>query len=214
MTGADASRCLEGDRSQASAPVLGIREASYEGCDFAALAFEYSPIAMVVTEHRLIMRANTAFAALFEIPSDQIEGLAMELFYPSHEDSERVAGRAQEPLRSTGYHSDERVMQRASGAHFWCAVTGHSLTPQDPFARIVWCFQDVSRHLNMSELRPRDREVAILVCEGRTAKEIGRLLNLSPRTVEAYLARVKHKLDVRNVVELAARIRPAPSHGG
>jgi DNA-binding CsgD family transcriptional regulator len=124
-----------------------------------------------------------------------------------------VADSAHGKLRATGYHADERMMQRQSGAQFWCAVTGHSLTPNDPYARSVWCFQDLSHQWNVSELRPRDREVAILACEGHTAKEIGRLLDLSPRTVEAYLARIKHKLAVRNVAELASRIRPGSPSG-
>lgn len=183
------------------------------GLDLAAVAFEFSPVATIYTEHRIIKRANRAFAEMFELPADRIEGLAMELFYPSHDDSERVVGNARLSLHATGNHADERTMQRQSGALFWCAVTGHSLTPDDPFARSVWCFQDLSRQWNVSELRPRDREVAILVCEGRTAKEIARVLNLSPRTVEAYLVRIKHKLAVRNVAELVARIRPAPSSG-
>jgi PAS domain S-box-containing protein len=177
--------------------------------ELASLAFEFSPVATIYTEHRIIKRANAAFAEMFELPDDRIEGLMMELFYASREDSERVVGNAQGPLRMTGYYNDERTMQRQSGRLFWCAVTGHSLTPADPFAKIVWCFQDLSRQWNMSGLRPRDREVAILVCEGRTAKEIARLLNLSPRTVEAYLARIKHKLAVRNIAELVSRIRPA-----
>jgi PAS domain S-box-containing protein len=178
--------------------------------DLASRAFECSPVAMIYTERRVIKRANPAFAEMFELPPDGIEGLEMEVFYPSRADSERVVGNAQGPLRATGYHADERTMQRQSGALFWCAVIGHSLTPDDPFAQIVWCFQDLSRQWNMSGLRPRDREVAILACEGRTAKEIARLLSLSPRTVEAYLARIKHKLSVRNIAELVSRIRPAP----
>lgn len=175
--------------------------------ELAWLAFEYSPVATIYTERRIIRRANIAFAEMFELSRDGIEGLAMELFYPSIEDSERIAVNAQELLRATGHHMDERTMQRQSGALFWCAVSGRSLTPDDPLARAVWCFQDLSRQWNVSTLRPRDREVAILVCEGRTAKEIARLLNLSPRTVETYLARIKHKLAVRNVAELVTRIR-------
>lgn len=184
-----------------------------EADHLASLAFEHSPVATIYTERRIIRRANAAFATLFELPLDGIEGLAMDLFYPSQQDSERLAGNALGPLRATGHHADERTMQRQSGALFWCAVTGRSLTPEDPLARSVWCFQDLSRQWNVSELRPRDREVAILVCEGYSAKEIARLLDLSPRTIEAYLARIKHKLAVRNVVELVSRIRPAPPPG-
>lgn len=197
----------------------GSMSAAHEGLsrtrELAWLAFEFAPVATIYTERRIIKRANAAFAEMFELPQDAIEGLSMELFYPSHEDSERVAGHAQGALRATGLHADERTMQRQSGALFWCAVSGRSLTPDDPLAQSIWCFQDLSRQWNVSELRPRDREVAILVCEGRTAKEIARLLDLSPRTVEAYLARIKHKLAVRNVAELVARIRPpAPPANG
>ncbi|HEV2597838.1 PAS and helix-turn-helix domain-containing protein [Sphingopyxis sp.] len=175
----------------------------------SALAFEQSPVATIYTEQRIIRRANAAFAEMFELPRGSIEGLSTELFYPSHDDSERVAGSAYRSLGKTGLHSDERTMQRQSGALFWCAVSGRSLSPDDPFAQCVWCFQDMSLHWNLSELRPRDREVAILICEGRTAKEVARLLDLSPRTVETYLARIKHKLAVRNVAELGMRLRPA-----
>lgn len=174
-----------------------------------SIAFEHSPVATIYTEWRTIRRANAAFADMFELPPGVIEGLSTELFYPSHGDFERVASEAERALRTRGYHADERTMQRQSGALFWCAVSGHTLTPDDPFAKSIWCFQDMSRQWNMSELRPRDREVAILVCEGRTAKEIARLLDLSPRTVETYLARIKHKLEVRNIAELVSRIRPA-----
>lgn len=174
--------------------------------DLAELAFELSPIAMIYSERRVIRRSNLAFATMFELPPDRVAGLSMELFYPSPADAERVAGNARGGLRTTGHHQDERTMQRMSGALFWCAVTGHSLTPEDPFAKSIWCFQDLSRHWRLSELRARDREVAILACEGRTAKEIARVLRLSPRTVETYLARIKHKLAVRNLAELASRV--------
>jgi DNA-binding CsgD family transcriptional regulator len=189
--------------------ISGGADAAMDADRLASLAFDYSPVATIYAERRTILRANAAFAAMFELPLDGIEGLAMDVLYPSQQDSERLAGAALKPLRATGYHADERTMQRHGGGLFWCSVTGRSLTPDDPLARSVWCFQDLSHQWNVSELRPRDREVAILVCEGYSAKEIARLLDLSPRTVEAYLARIKHKLAVRNVVELVSRIRPA-----
>ena len=176
--------------------------------DLAAMAFQYSPIGMVYAEHRLIIRANDAFIAMFELTGADVEGLALEVFYPSQADSERTVANVQDPLRLTGLYSDERTMQRVGGSLFWCGVTGHSITPVDPLARVVWCFTDLSKQWNLSGLSVRDREIAILTCEGRTAKEIARLLDLSPRTVEAYLAKLKHKLAVRNVAELVSRIRP------
>ena len=185
-----------------------IADADATAVDFGALAFHSAPIGMVYAEHRVIRKANQAFAAMFELRDDSVEGLALEVFYPSQADSDRIVANVQNPLRSTGHYSDERTMQRLSGTLFWCGVTGHSITPEDPLSRVVWCFTDLSKQWNLSGLAPRDREIAILTCEGRTAKEIARLLDLSPRTVEAYLAKLKHKLAVRNVAELVSRIRP------
>jgi PAS domain-containing protein len=76
--------------------------------ELASLAFEQSPVATIYTERRTIRRVNRAFASMFELPLEEIEGLPIELFYPSRAASERVAGKAQEHLRATGYHADER----------------------------------------------------------------------------------------------------------
>lgn len=176
--------------------------------DLGSMAFQFAPVGMVYAEQRVIRKANEAFVAMFGLGDTAVEGQALEVFYPSQADSERIVANVQDPLRSTGYYSDERTMQRVGGALFWCGVTGHSITPQDPLARVIWCFTDLSKQWNLSGLSPRDREIAILTCEGRTAKEIARLLELSPRTVEAYLAKLKHKLAVRNVAELVSRIKP------
>lgn len=172
------------------------------------MAFEMSPVATIYAENRIIRRANAAFAAMFELPPDEIQGLPLEIFYPSPTDSDRAVRHVQAALRETGYVTDERAMQRRGGGIFWCAVSGHSIDQADPLSRAVWCFQDLSSQWRMSELSPRDREIAILVSGGLTAKEVARMLDLSPRTVETYLARVRHKLEVRNVAELVSRIRP------
>src|ERR1700757_3026848 len=124
---------------------------------------------------------------MFELTDANVEGLTLEMFYPSPADSQRTVAIAQSPLRATGYYSDERTMVRRNGQLFWCGAIGHSMKPDDPLAQVVWCFQDLSKQWDISELSPRDREIAILTCEGRTAKEIARLLELSPRTVESYL---------------------------
>ncbi|MEO1656668.1 MAG: response regulator [Pseudomonadota bacterium] len=54
----------------------------------------------------------------------------------------------------------------------------------------------------LSELTPREREVAELLTEGLSNKEVGRTLDCSPRTVEIHRARVLKKLGVRNVAGL------------
>jgi DNA-binding NarL/FixJ family response regulator len=51
-------------------------------------------------------------------------------------------------------------------------------------------------------LTPREREVLQLIAEGKTAKEIGQLLTLSARTVEAHRAQIGEKLSLRSVAQL------------
>jgi DNA-binding CsgD family transcriptional regulator len=49
------------------------------------------------------------------------------------------------------------------------------------------------------DLSPRQRDVVILLAEGKTNKQIAAILNLSARTVEAYRANVMRKLKLRSV---------------
>jgi FixJ family two-component response regulator len=62
-----------------------------------------------------------------------------------------------------------------------------------------------ARHKEMerlSVLTPREREVLDHAAKGLHAKEIGRALGISPRTVEVHKSRIMSKLGVRNVAEL------------
>ena len=53
-----------------------------------------------------------------------------------------------------------------------------------------------------SVLSPREKECIFHSTSGKTAKEVARLVNLSPRTVEVHLANAKRKLGCRNFKEL------------
>jgi DNA-binding NarL/FixJ family response regulator len=56
------------------------------------------------------------------------------------------------------------------------------------------------------ELSPREREIADLVAEGRSNKQVAATLFLSDRTVEYHLSAVYRKLGVRSRTELAATL--------
>lgn len=51
-------------------------------------------------------------------------------------------------------------------------------------------------------LTPRQREVLQLVAEGKSAKEIAALLNISPKTVEFHKAAIMDELGIRTTAEL------------
>lgn len=59
-------------------------------------------------------------------------------------------------------------------------------------------------------LSEREREILTLVVKGNTSAEIGRILYLSPKSVETYRSRMMKKL---NISDLASLIRFAIQHG-
>jgi DNA-binding CsgD family transcriptional regulator len=62
-------------------------------------------------------------------------------------------------------------------------------------------------------LTPAEERVAALVAEGKTNREVAAALFLSDRTVEGHLARVFHKLGVRNRGEVAAALAARQTQG-
>ena len=60
------------------------------------------------------------------------------------------------------------------------------------------------------DLSPREREVFHLVIEGRTTKEIARVLGISVKTADNHRYRLMEKLGLRNTAEL---VRYAARHG-
>jgi DNA-binding CsgD family transcriptional regulator len=61
------------------------------------------------------------------------------------------------------------------------------------------------------ELTPQELQVALQVAAGKTNKEVGAALFLSPKTVEFHLARVFRKLDVSSRAEVIRRFVGAPT---
>ena len=53
-----------------------------------------------------------------------------------------------------------------------------------------------------AQLTPRERQVLQLITNGRSNKEAGRQLGISPRTIEVHRARVMEKLGARNTADL------------
>jgi DNA-binding NarL/FixJ family response regulator len=69
--------------------------------------------------------------------------------------------------------------------------------------------QLVGRHRRddpLAELTPREREVLGKVVAGASNKEAGRMLGISPRTVEVHRARIMDKLGTRNTADLVRTV--------
>lgn len=64
-----------------------------------------------------------------------------------------------------------------------------------------------------AQLSPREREVLGLIVAGLTNKEIGRALELSPRTVETHRAHLFAKLGTESLAQLVLRYAPLVQDG-
>lgn len=63
-------------------------------------------------------------------------------------------------------------------------------------------FSDPSRAAATLRLSPREREILQLIAEGRAAKEIAHILNISTKTVAFHRENIKRKLGSRTTAEL------------
>ncbi|MDQ2091401.1 helix-turn-helix domain-containing protein [Marimonas arenosa] len=174
------------------------------------IAFDNAPIGLALLEDRIIRRCNLEFAGVFGGRPETFIDTPMAALYPSRAEFESIGARGLKVMRATGHYRDERIMRRRSGQLFWCRVRGQSLTPDDPFARGVWSFADLSHDRPVVALTPRERDVAILTARGLTSKEIGRDLGLSYRTIEVYRARLLEKFGARKLPELVAKLTGMP----
>lgn len=180
------------------------------GIDDALLAFEFAPVGLVLSHQRRVIRCNPHMCRMFGYTQGELEGQSLSRLYPSADEFDRIGAIGLERMRRENHYVDERIMKRRSGEHFWCRVRGQSLTPDNPFERSVWSFADISALRPIVALTLRERQVAMHIAEGRTSKEIARLLEISHRTVEAHRSRLQEKLGARNTAETVARITGLP----
>ena len=178
--------------------------------DLVALAFDHAPVGLIYAENRVIGRCNQRFAEMFGCRISELEGHSLSVLYPSMEEYKRIGDLGLRKMQGTGQYQDERVMRRRDGTHFWCRVRGQSLDPKIPFARSIWSFADISEHRPVEGMTGRERQVAKMMAEGLTSKEIACGLGISPRTVEVHRARLLEKFGARNSLELIARLTGVP----
>lgn len=175
------------------------------------LAFDMAPVGLALSRQRTMVDCNQALCDMFGTGREQLIGQSFQILYPSADEYERTGARITPILGRSGTYADDRIMKRVDGRFkgetFWCHVTGRALNPQDPHAAGIWSFEDLSaRRPVRAELTPREREVAAFVMDGLTSKEIGKLLGISPRTVEIYRARLMRKYRAHSTPDLVHRL--------
>jgi len=178
--------------------------------DFETI-FLYAPVGMCVSENRVIHTCNEVLAATFGYTRAELVGQSFEAFYPTQDDFLRTGDRIVPIMNARGLYSDERIMRRASGELFWCHISGHALQANNPLGPGIWTFQDVSEKRPVTaNLTPREREIAAFLVEGKTSKQIGRQIDLSPRTVEMHRAKLMRKFSAATSSELVHKLVGLP----
>ncbi len=178
------------------------------------IAFDLAPVGMVLSRNRLMVDCNQQVLAMFGAEREQLVGQSFEVLYPTHDEFERTGARIAASLDARGWYSDERVMKRLHhaggpqrGELFWCHVSGRALDPAQPHAAGIWVFEDLSARRRLAvDLTPREREIAALLIEGLTSKLIGKKLEISPRTVDVYRARLMKKHRAATTPELVQKL--------
>jgi PAS domain S-box-containing protein len=175
------------------------------------LAFEWAPVGLVVSRQRHIVDCNARLCEMFGATRDLLVDRSLSVLYPSHDEFERTGERIAPILNARGVYADDRVMRRLGGRQagetFWCHVNGRALDRSRPHESGIWTFEDLSSRAPVrAELTAREREVAAHVMQGLTAKEIGRALGISHRTVEIYRARLMRKYKASGTAELVQRL--------
>ena len=175
------------------------------------LAFDLAPLGMALSRQRVMVDCNQALCDMFGATREQLLGQSFQLLYPSAAEYERTGARIAPILGRNGTYADDRVMKRLDGRFkgetFWCHVTGRALQRADPHEAGIWSFEDLSsRRAVRAELTPREREVAALLMDGLTSKEIGKALTISHRTVEIHRARLMRKYQAHSTPDLVHRL--------
>ncbi len=175
------------------------------------LAFDLAPIGMVLSRNRAIVDCNQRVCEMFGVTREQLIGQSFQLLYPSADEYERTGQRIAPILNANGVYADDRVMKRVGGRlqgeTFWCHVTGRALNRNAPHEAGIWTFEDLSaRKPVKAELTAREREVAALLMDGLTSKEIGRVLGISHRTVEIYRVKLMRKYQAGSAADLIQKL--------
>lgn len=167
--------------------------------------FRLAPIALCVTQERIIAICNDAFLTLFGYAERELTGQSIALLYPTAQEFDRIGQRGYPQMEQDGRYQDERLMQRKDGSMVWCRVSGRTADPAAPARQAVWMFELLNQSdMSAQRLSPREREVVTCLAQGLSSKQIALRLGLSPRTIDMHRARLRQKLGVRSTAQLLA----------
>jgi DNA-binding CsgD family transcriptional regulator len=172
--------------------------------------FRHLPVAVIVARERIMVDCNSRALKMFRAKRSDIVDESFSVLYPQQKDFATTGHRLAPLIAKRAMFSDDRIMRRIDGSHFWVTVCGFGYNPKRPFELAIWTFTDSSENLKQpqvaSTLTERERDVAAFLVHGMTSKEIGKELNISPRTVDIHRASLLRKYRVKATPDLISRL--------
>lgn len=186
------------------------RDASSDEVNHEAI-FMHLPTAAAVLHDRVIVACNERFIQMVRADRTTILGQSFAVLYADPQDFEERGKRVGAILKAKGDYSDERLLRRLDGDIFWTQISGHTFDRRSPFRRAVWTFIDLSEARDASgsqhpPLTQRERDVATLLLDQLSSKEIARRLAISPRTVDIHRSSLLRKYGVSATAELVVKL--------
>jgi DNA-binding CsgD family transcriptional regulator len=111
-----------------------------------------------------------------------------------------------ERLRRAGRRDDARSHLRRAVELLTELGAGHWVTRGDAELQAAGGAEEESGREGLAALTPQELQVTLTVAQGRTNRETGAILYVSPKTVEFHLSQVYRKLGVHSRAELAAQV--------
>ncbi len=169
------------------------------------------PVGVIIAKNRIMVDCNHAALQLFRASRDDIVEKLFSVLYPDRYDFE-AAGRRMEPfLIGRVTHFDNRIMRRLDGTHFWATVRGYAFNPSNPHEMTAWVLTEVmdkdTQGQSPINLTSRERDVAALLLDRLTSKQIAKELKISPKTVDIHRASLLKKHSVKSTSKLIEILR-------
>lgn len=169
------------------------------------------PTAAIIARERIIMDCNDAALDLFRARRKDLVAQPFSVLYPDLHDFE-AAGRRMEPSLIGGVPQDDsRIMRRLDGSHFWVRVRGHAFNPAVPHEMTIWLFSEITEDRDATKsaisLTQRERDVAALLVDKLTSKQIAIALGISPKTVDIHRGSLLKKYSAKTTSELIRMLR-------
>ncbi|WP_131781565.1 helix-turn-helix domain-containing protein [Legionella gresilensis] len=133
---------------------------------------------------------------------DNFEFYDLAIKYPLFNDNEKIIGifgcslpldglaQSVQTLITTGLLSDNRISQNNTSLIFLDDKSGH-------YPYTIEKIRSLFTKKFKQHIKQREAECLFYILRGKSAREIGPILNLSPRTIEYYLSMLKDKLNCK-----------------